>query len=91
MSSPAWRLGLLLSGSPIVNPSHQKQHNGPDIEIVDVVPAGGEIVARLHVDGLAIGVRMRRSGRAPALIELLDGDLRDRIVDEVRARIGGAA
>ncbi len=62
-----------------------------DIEVLDAVPAGGEVVARLRVDGLAIGVRMRRSGRAPALIELLDVDLRDRIIEAVRARIGGAA
>ena len=74
-----------------MNPSHQKQHNGPDIEIVDVVPAGGETFARLRVDGLAISVRMRRSGRAPAFIELIDDDLRARIIEAVRARIGGAA
>lgn len=74
-----------------MRPSHQKQPNTPDIEIVDVAPAGGESVARVRVDGLAIGVRMRRSGRAPALIELLDDDLRARIIEAVRARIGGAA
>ena len=62
-----------------------------DIEVLDAAPAGGEVVARLRVDGLAIGLRMRRSGRAPALIELLDDALRARIIAAVRARIGGAA
>jgi hypothetical protein len=71
--------------------SHQQQPNTLNIEVLDVAPAGGEIVARVRVDGLAIGVRMRRSRRAPAFVELIDDDLRDRIVDEIRSRIGGAA
>lgn len=73
-----------------MTPSPQ-QPNPLNIEIVDAAPAGGEVVARLRVDGLAIGVRMRRSGRAPAFIELIDDDLRARIIEAVRARIGGAA
>ena len=68
-----------------------QQPNPLNIEVLDVTPAGGEIVARVRVDGLAIGVRVRRSGRAPAFIELIDDDLRARIVESVRARVGGAA
>ena len=63
----------------------------PDIEVLDVAPAGGEVVARLRVSGVPMGLRMRRTGRAPALVALDDDLLRDRIIEAVRARIGGAA
>jgi len=62
----------------------------PAIEILDAAPAGDEIVARLRVAGLSIGLRMRRNGRAPALVVLTDDVLRDRIVAAVRVRIGSA-
>ena len=63
----------------------------PDIEVLDAARAGGEIVARLRVSGIPMGLRMHRTGRAPALVVIDDDALRDRIVAAVRARVGGAA
>lgn len=59
----------------------------PDIEVLDVAPAGGEVVARLRVSGIPMGLRMRRTGRARALVALDDDVLRDRIVAAVRVQI----